>query len=93
MKDINKTHLFWIIPLCVIFGIIMGIYLMGIGMDVIVENYPVINCIMTGEDMLNINGNSLPFTEESQREALQWRCAKEYVDFNATYEETFEFTR
>ena len=79
------------IPLCVIVGGIIGIGFMGTGISVIAHNYPVIQCIMTMEDTLNINGNKMPFTKERQREAIHWRCAMEHVDFNSTYESLLEF--
>lgn len=87
----NKKHLIWIIPVCLIFGFIVGAVLSLIGQIIILERYPVIGCIHHMDDALNAGENKLPFTAESQREAIQWRCAKEYVDFNVTdYKEIFE---
>ena len=85
--ELNKKHLYWIIPVCVIIGILTGIGFMGLGVSTTVLQYPVISCILTMEDSLNVNGNKMPFTKKSQRAAIQTRCAQEYVDFNASYED------
>jgi hypothetical protein len=44
------------------------------------SNYPVIECINNVENSIDVN--SLPFTAESQRQAIQWRCAKEHINFS-----------
>jgi hypothetical protein len=71
--------------------VLIGIGFMGIGISTIADNYPVISCIMMMEDSLNVEGNKMPFTKESQREAIQWRCVKENIDFNASYQSLLEF--
>ena len=89
----NKKHLLWIIPICLIVSFIGGIITTSAGFGVLMQDYPIIGCIYNMDDSLNVDGNKMPFTKDSQRDAIQWRCAKEYVDFNITdYEEIFEFT-
>lgn len=91
-KKMNKKHLFWIVPISMLVALLVGLFV-GVSMTVnlYANNYPIIKCIMNGETMLNIGHNNLPFTIESQRQALQWGCAVEYVDFNSTYEDLLEY--
>ena len=87
----ENKHLIWMIPICLVIGSIVGFLVASAGLGRIAMNYPIVNCVINMEDSLNIDGNKLPFTKESQREAVEWRCAKEFVDFNITdYEEIFE---
>ncbi len=88
----NKKQLIWIISLCLAIGIFIGSIGVAIGMGIIMQDYPIVNCIYNMDDSLDIRTNKLPFTKESQREVVQWRCAKEFVDFNITdYDELFEY--
>ena len=84
-----------VIPLCalaLLIGVMIGVVITANGLGAWVEKYPVINCIMNLDNAMNVENNKLPFTKESLREAIQWRCAKETVDFNITdYDELFEF--
>jgi len=80
----KKVHLFWILPIIFIVGLIMGTYITAIYISEMAENYPIVNCILNADDMLNVENNNLKITPESQREALQWGCAKKTVDFNIT---------
>ena len=89
-----KRHVYWIVAIWFICGIVAGIaggiFLSAAGLADLAEDYPIIGCIVEMDDSLNIARNKLPITKESQREAVQWRCAKEFVDFNASYEDIFE---
>ena len=91
LKKMNKKHLFWIVPLSIQIGLFIGFYLVDMTVNEYADNYPIIKCIINGDLMLNIGHNNLPFTVESQRQALQWKCAEMYVDFNSTYEDLLEY--
>lgn len=82
----NWKHLLWIVPVALVIGAILGVGYMGIGITSIAEEYPIIGCIMLLEDSINYDqyGFGSAFTSESLRDAIQWRCAKEHVDFNVT---------
>ena len=86
----NKKHLLWIIPALLIVGFVIGSLLTSFGTVLYLEEYPVATCIIDMDRALNVENNRLTFTVESQKKAIEWRCAKEYVDFNASYEEIFE---
>lgn len=88
----NKKNLLWLIPITLIIGFITGSFITSAGMGIIIQNYPIIDCIYNLDNALNINNNQMPFTIESQREVIQWRCAKEHINFNFTdYDEIFKF--
>ena len=90
---VNKK-LVWSIALIIVLtftvGIISGALISAVSLSDWVEKYPTVNCILNLDDGLNIENNKMPFTKESQREAIQWRCAKQFVNFSITdYEEIF----
>lgn len=72
-----------------ILGLLIGIMVGASPLAKLYNDYPVIDCIFNLEGSLNPEVNGLPFTPENQRATIQWRCAKEYVDFNASYEDMF----
>ena len=88
----NKKQLYWIIPLALIIGFIVGSFWIVTGTIQFLDKYPIMDCVMSMDDMLNVDNNILPFTKESQRKAIEWRCALEHVDMNATYEDIFDYT-
>ena len=75
----NKNHLFWIIPLVLVIGFWIGFFLVVVSEVYLWNNYPVINCIYTMEDVMNVDTNILPITDESQRKAIEYRCAIESI--------------
>jgi len=88
----NKEHLWWIITLALLVGYALGAIFTSFGLLVIGENYPIVSCIFYADDGLNVESNNLPFTKESQREVIQWRCAKQFVNFSITdYEDILIF--
>ena len=80
----NKKHLYWIIPLILLIGFVAGSFISSIGLGIIMQKYPLVSCIYNMDNSLNVDSNKLLFTKGSQREAIQWRCAKEFVNFNIT---------
>ena len=85
----EKKHLFWIIPATLVIGFLLGSFAVASGQAYMMEKYPVVNCIykldlIARVNSMNVEGNTMPFTGESQREAIQWYCAKEHVDMNAS---------
>lgn len=92
MVTMNKKHLFWIVPVTLVIGIFLGSVISSAGLGYIMEDYPVVGCIYNLDVSLNPELNNMPFTIESQKNAIQWRCAKEYVNFSINdYEELFVF--
>ncbi len=88
----NKKHLWWIIPITFAVAFFIGSYIMASGTAIIAEDYPVIGCIQSLDMQLNPLTNKMPFTVESQQAAIQWRCAREYVNFELkNYEDLFVF--
>jgi len=83
----NKKHLFWIIPLVLLIGIILGGFIIANGTANVLYNHPVVNCIFHGEDSLNIDSNGLPYTKESQRYILSQRCMSEYYNPSWSYDD------
>jgi len=72
-------------------GTLIGILMSASNLNLWIEKYPTMNCIVNLDSGLNVDGNTWPFTKQSQREAVQWRCAKQTVDFNITdYDEILE---
>jgi len=91
-KGFNKKHLFWIIPITFLIGIFLGSLIASSGVSNLMEDYPIIGCIYHLDISLNPEFNNLPFTAESQQEAIQWRCGKETINMSITdYEDIFVF--
>ena len=80
----NKKHLWWIIPISLIIGYIMGSLFISSGVLYMEEKYPIIACLYNGDTQLNIDFNKMPLTKESQMRYLEKRCAETFIDFNAT---------
>ena len=87
----KKRNLIWIIPLSLIIGCLFGVYIMS--NNFFYHTYPVIKCIYHMEDAMNVDTNILPFTKESQRKAIEYRCAIEFIpdlDKNLDLEDIWE---
>lgn len=82
----NYKHLFWIIPLTIILTLAVNYFALVLGMSSIVNDYPVVGCILNGENQLNVDTNKLPISKDSQRSYLSKRCAETFIDFNASLE-------
>ena len=75
-----------------IIGLLTGFYFCSVGNEYMYDKYPVMDCIATLDQSMNIEANDFPFTAESQREAIQTVCAGDYLGLNRTeYDELFEF--
>ena len=66
----------------VIFGVFALVSTSIMAGDVMLERYPIVGCIFTLDEAFYTN--TLMFTENSTIDVIQWRCAKQYVDFNIT---------
>ena len=76
----RKIHLIWIIPLVLvilIIGFVIGVCAMS--NNFFYHTYPVIKCIYTMEEAMHVDTNILPVTKESQRRAIEYRCAIESI--------------
>lgn len=83
MVTINKNHLWWIVPLCLIIGFTLGsLFIAMFSVGYMEEKYPIIACLYNGDMQMNIDGNKLPITKESQMRYLERRCAEEFIDLN-----------
>ncbi len=88
----KAKNLFWIIPICLIIGFYIGSVLTSVGINMLMDDYPIIRCIYQLDDYMDVDSNNFPFTKESQRATIQWRCAKEFVNFNITdYEDILDY--
>ena len=86
----NKTYKALLITaffICFIVGFKLGTHINA----KFINNYPLVKCIYDVDKGLNVDNNNLPFTKESQREAIQLRCAQEIIDFNKTLNETLVY--
>ncbi len=81
-----------LIFLGIIIGFFIGAIFAATGVATMMTQYPVLSCIANLEDSLNIEKNKIPFTKESQREAIQWRCSTEHVQYNETYDSILKYT-
>ncbi len=54
-KEINKKHLIWIVPLCIILGIVAGMFLFIFGQNLLMGDYDLYNCIYNNADSNNFN--------------------------------------
>lgn len=89
-EEMKKKHFGWIVMLVLIMGFSAGCFMVGYGAQKYMDQYPIISCIVNGDEGMNIDGNSLPFTKESQREAMQWACARANIDPGITdYDDIF----
>ncbi len=76
----NVNNLWWIIPICFVIGFMVGAVAGSFGSVILAKEYPVVECIYKLHDSIS----GLPFDDESVKDTVQWRCAKEYIDFNST---------
>jgi len=86
VKQLNKKHLFWIIPAVLIIGLAGGSFFVMVGLDKVMTDYPLVTCIMMAEDALKPD-QTMPFIANETREFIQRRCAELFIDFNETYDE------
>lgn len=87
----NTKHLYWMLPSTLLLGFLFGIFFGLSGTTYMYNNYDMIECIYNLEDSINPSGNKLPFTSEAQRDFIEWRCIKEYINnSNENYLDTFE---
>ena len=71
-------------------GMVVGALIMSLGIGGMLNRYPVVNCIYELDNALYQSDSS--FTDSSLIDVVQWRCAKQYVDFNTTdYSDLFIF--
>lgn len=87
----NKHHLWWILPATFIFAFSLGFVFCSGYISFLAHNYQTIDCIIQMEDSMNVANNKLPFTRESQREAIEWRCATENINLESDYESLLVF--
>ena len=51
----DKKHLLWIIPLCIILGIIGGLFIYSFGENLLMEDYDLYNCIYNNAEINDFN--------------------------------------
>lgn len=87
----KKRHLWWIIPLTLVIGFLLGFKSMEIPFNNLIDNYDMVACIVSADMVMLDSFLPLAFTEESMRKAIELRCTKEFVDLDKTFDETLVF--
>jgi len=80
----NKQSILGMITFVFIIGVIIGILVSSVAITNLIKKYPTVDCIINLDSAINVDNNKLPFTKQSQRESIQWRCAKQTIDSNIT---------
>ena len=82
----NKGHLFWIIPLCLIIGILFATWIIFTGENKIMGKYDLFNCIYNNAEFNRFNQNPVMikkiedecicFREYNYTNLLEVNCSK-----------------
>ena len=51
----NNKHLIWIIPTCLILGVVVGVFIAGFGENYLMGDYDLYNCIYSNADANGFN--------------------------------------
>jgi len=51
----NNKHLIWIIPTCLILGVVAGVFIAGFGENYLMGKYDLYNCIYNNADANGFN--------------------------------------
>ena len=55
----NKKHLIWIIPICLIVGIVAGLFISSFGENYLMGEYDLYNCIYNNADLNGFTQNPI----------------------------------